>query len=273
MKFDSIVGNPPFNTDRSAGKGSTSTLWDVFVERSLHTIKDGGYILYVHPSNWRKPGHYLWPILSIYSIKYLKMFSLNASKNIFDAGTKVDFYCLQKLAATKDSKVIDANGIDCEVNLKKWPFLPNGGLDTIKDIISLNPAECCNILYDTTYHGIHTSDVETADFCNKVVHTIRQDGPRFRYSLIRNGHYGVKKIILNEGGKLYPINDATGQYAMSQGTFGIVIDDDAIRENIMKALQSKEFEEKVVESIKWGIYRIDYKFFRHLKKDFWKKFV
>lgn len=273
MQFDSIIGNPPFNNDRSAGKGSTSTLWDVFVEHALHNIKDGGYVLYVHPSNWRKPDHYLWHNMSAYAIEYLKLFSLDSSKDIFGAGTKVDFYCLRKLAASKDTKIIDTNGIEYEATLRKWPFLPNNNIEFIKDIISNTPTECCNILYDTTYHGIHTNETETVEFCNKVVHTIRQDGPRFRYSRVREGHYGVKKIILNEGGNLYPINDSKGEYAMSQGTFGIVVEDDEIRENMMKALQSKEFEEKVVDAIKWGIYRIDYKFFKHLKKDFWQKFI
>ena len=51
---DVIVGNPPFNISRELTCGKTQ--WQLFVKRILyHTLRDNGYLLFMHPPIWRKP--------------------------------------------------------------------------------------------------------------------------------------------------------------------------------------------------------------------------
>jgi SAM-dependent methyltransferase len=52
MKFDVIVGNPPYQD--SANKLKAVKLWPKFITRSLDLLNPGGYLLLVTPSTWLK---------------------------------------------------------------------------------------------------------------------------------------------------------------------------------------------------------------------------
>lgn len=273
MKFDLNVGNPPYNTDREAGKGSTSILWNRFVKHCLQYTNKDGHILYVHPSPWRKPDHEMWKILSELEMMHLNMLSLKKSKEVFGVGTKVDFYCLKNSRGKNITNVIDEDGIVHKLNLKTIPFLPGANIPFILNLITDDPEQSLNILYDTTYHGVHTEATKTKTHFNKVVHTINKKGPVFRYSDRNRGHYGVKKVIVNETGRSYPYNDYDGKYAMSQETFGIVIDTLEEAKLVTRAIASEKFYKNVTCSTKWSNFRLDYKMLKHFRKDFWKEFI
>jgi hypothetical protein len=57
LKFDVIVGNPPYNPkkkERSGGSGSGSKIWPLFVESAFELLKDDGYVLFITPTKWRE---------------------------------------------------------------------------------------------------------------------------------------------------------------------------------------------------------------------------
>ena len=58
MKFDVIVGNPPFNPDISKhvneGSGSGEKIWQKFIELAFSLVKNDGHLLFVTPHNWRQ---------------------------------------------------------------------------------------------------------------------------------------------------------------------------------------------------------------------------
>jgi hypothetical protein len=56
--FDISIGNPPYNNE----------LWCDFVEKSLKLLNNDGYLLYIHPPNWRKPEHKTGKIMLSYDI-------------------------------------------------------------------------------------------------------------------------------------------------------------------------------------------------------------
>jgi hypothetical protein len=57
MKFDVVVGNPPFQPaikKRGNGKGSANKIWQKFVEKVfVGLLNDDGHVLMVTPSKWR----------------------------------------------------------------------------------------------------------------------------------------------------------------------------------------------------------------------------
>ena len=67
IKFDFIIGNPPFNV---GGKIKTPCLknfnkkkdgkraWDSFVRKSVESLNDGGFLLFITPSIWMKKNNY-----------------------------------------------------------------------------------------------------------------------------------------------------------------------------------------------------------------------
>jgi Eco57I restriction-modification methylase len=64
-RFDIIMGNPPYNsggirssTGKKLTKGKkTETIWPKFVDISLNMLKEGGYLVFVHPLSWLKTSH------------------------------------------------------------------------------------------------------------------------------------------------------------------------------------------------------------------------
>jgi len=56
MKFDIIMGNPPYNPPKGeTGKSSGNSIWQNFVMKSFYMLSDNGYLVYVHPPGWKKP--------------------------------------------------------------------------------------------------------------------------------------------------------------------------------------------------------------------------
>ena len=58
-KYDIIVGNPPYqriNKKNGKSRGGKCQLYLEFLDKCLSMLNDDGYILFVHPRNWRKVG-------------------------------------------------------------------------------------------------------------------------------------------------------------------------------------------------------------------------
>jgi len=52
MKFDNVVGNPPFQDSNKTEKGG-STLWSMFAKKSINDlVEDDGYVAYITPNAW-----------------------------------------------------------------------------------------------------------------------------------------------------------------------------------------------------------------------------
>jgi len=47
MKFDVVIGNPPYQ-----GANASNKLWPKFVEKSLQIVKDGGVVYLITPTTW-----------------------------------------------------------------------------------------------------------------------------------------------------------------------------------------------------------------------------
>jgi hypothetical protein len=99
-RFDVIIGNPPYN-EGGAIKGG-GLIWKDFVFKSLEILNDNGYLLFIHPTGWRKPAGErvsagdVWSAFRKYSLRFLKM-----SDKPIPHFPRVDYYVLQKTPNTK----------------------------------------------------------------------------------------------------------------------------------------------------------------------------
>ena len=58
MKFDVVVGNPPFNRGKSGGGTRMgNTIWEKFIVKSWDILVDDGWLCQVHPIVWRTNRH------------------------------------------------------------------------------------------------------------------------------------------------------------------------------------------------------------------------
>lgn len=55
MKFDVVIGNPPFQNNLENGQKSKKTLWSLFIQKGFELTKENGYCSMVSPDGWWSP--------------------------------------------------------------------------------------------------------------------------------------------------------------------------------------------------------------------------
>lgn len=280
MKFDVIVGNPPYQTKSDASNTKTQPIWDKFVTKAFSLLKDGGYLCLVHPSGWRSNGDIYedGKILKSKQINYLEIHSESDGMKTFGATTRYDWYVAQNCESTKETTIKDQSGVITNMNITKSLFIPNSQLDLINSMIAEDNEEKVEILYSRSAYGSdkkNMSQEKKGEFKYPVVYSTPIDSPTIWYSSTnQNGHFGVSKLILNPCRPIGFVIDYEGKYGMSQFCVGIVGDNayidmvaDVIKNQKINGftefMESCHFTDKVFNKDVISLFR----------KDFWKHFV
>lgn len=66
--------------------------------------------------------------------------------------------------------------------------------------------------------------------------------------------------------------DKEGTFGITSSSYGIKITENNDFDIIKKALNTNKFK-LLIDSCMWSNYRIDWRLFTYLKKDFWKEFI
>lgn len=277
MKFDVVVGNPPYQ--QKVGDRKTEPLWNKFVLKSFNIVKEGGYVSLVHPSGWRSSKGKFKNIQELIlgeNLVYLSMNDFNEGSKVFGVGTNFDYYVVQKSDKYIQTIISDVDGNQTTVNVKGMEFIPNGMFEKFNDIIAKDGEEKVNVLYSRSQYGTdktNMSKIMTQNNIYPCVYTITQkDGVNLYYSDDRGDiHFDVPKVIWSNGLGTYPIIDEDGVYGLTQFSYGIV-DNVKNLENIKIAMESEEFI-KLMTYVKYTNNKYDYKIISTFKKDFWKQFI
>lgn len=276
MKFDVVIGNPPYQKSNSGtrlGSRGLTDLWPDFVRKNLELLKDHGHMAIIHPTAWRKPSdrYGFWKLLTKDNqLKRLVMSSGRKEQDWFGIGVRVDYYILEKTSKYTTTVVVDHENVEHTLDLAKFDWLPNYAIDEIAKLLGSG----CKVLYNTFYHTQkdHT-EYPDKKFKYPVVHTINQSGLGIRYfdRLQDNDttHFGVSKVLLNQNELQYPYNDHKGEYGMSQLTFGIAISNKKEGDEIVKFLNSDQGR-RLIAATKWNTYYTDYGMFQSFKKHWYK---
>ena len=276
-RFDLIVGNPPFQTNKSSkyqGSVGNRTLWDKFLDFIFHEqlLNSRGYLGFINPSNWRRPKHPLYSLLTIQNqLRFLHIYGKKDGLTKLHAQTRFDLYIVQEGSSNthKNTKIIDEKGETHFLDLKLWPFLPNFSYKNIQKII-VPKERGIHIMFDAgLYDARKLSKKKTKKFPHPIVHNITKRGLGLKYAQEKKKHFNVPKVLLNFNEKQYPINDFEGKYGMSQLTFGIPIKSKKQGDEIILAIESPNFQE-ILEATKWSSFQTDYRMFQYFDPYFYK---
>ena len=280
--FDAVIGNPPYQDKQiSKGKrGGGDLLWNKFVINSITILKTHGYLLFVHPPGWRKPESEKSKFKNLFELMthtnqllYLEIHDTKDGMKIFNAGTRYDWYLLEKSECYKITIVKGDDNVLCKLDMRAWHFLPNSNFDTIKNMLAVNDDKICEIIYSRNNYGSDkkwVKSTKTEEYKYVLIHSTPKSGIRYMYSSRNdNGHFNIPKVIFGEAGINNVIIDLNGDYGMTQGAMGIIINNISDGENIKKVLLSKEFN-KIICSCMWSNFRIDWRLFTYFKHDFYK---
>lgn len=274
-KFDVVMGNPPFNTQRIT-KGQTGTLWDKFILMGLQQLSPQGVLAFITPQLWRKPEHKLYfPMTRDNHLHYLRIMGERETTQAFHVGSRVDLYIIAHAqSTTPTSTIIDETGVLTVIDVHEFPFLPNYMIDTIRKIL-IEPADGIKVMHDRTMYGHDKRNVSrTKDdtFKLPVMNSMTQKGNVPLYANADKGHFGVPKVILSVGRNQYPYNDFEGVYGLSDSVFGIPIQSKEEGDAIVDAINSDQFKE-IIKATKWGTYQTEHRMFKYFRPDFWKQFL
>lgn len=282
-KFDIIMGNPPFNMPKigtQTGSRAKNSLWDKFVIHCLDKLILNGYLIFIHPAQWRGLGpdyHKIWDILSNKQLLYLRIYGEKDGKDIFKIGSRFDVYILQNSDNTEPTQVIDELGEPHYLKLNEWPFLPNYDYNVISKILTSEEKGIDVIQSYSNYFAygknLKMNKVKSKEHKYPIVHSITQKGVSCWYSNDNTkGHFGVPKVLLsfNRHQYSYPEqNDYDGKYGMSQICFGLPIFSRQEGDDILKAVDTDVFK-TIIKFTKWGAFQTDYRMFKYFRPDWYK---
>ena len=282
--FDIIIGNPPFNKERTqddkrAGGHGNKKIWDKFIFKSLELLNTKGYLAFITPADWRAPPtnkkDIIYDLMTKENyLKYLHVYSKKDGQQFFNVSQRFDLYIIQK-NTEGDSYIIDELNNSHTLNVRNWPFLPNYEFINISKLLT-DESKGIKVLYDTIYHTQkkNMSSNKTKIFKYPVIHSINNDGIVFWYSNENIGHFDVSKVILNFNEKQYnwpEQNDYEGKYGMGLLSFGIPIESKKQGTEILNAIDTDKFK-KIIKATKWSAFQTDYRMFKYFKPDFYKYF-
>src|ERR1035437_2452269 len=150
MKFDVIVGNPPYQTKSEESDTKTQPIWDKFVKKSLEILADNRYLCFIHPSGWRSNGNIFKDAkeLKKRQIEYLEIHGEDDGNKVFGAPTRYDSYVMKNCLPSLPTTIKDQNGNVAKENLADKSFIPNAQTDKVYSMLAKDGEEKCNLISD-----------------------------------------------------------------------------------------------------------------------------
>jgi hypothetical protein len=138
MKFDVIVGNPPYQS-----MDSSLNLWPLFLEKGIDLLHDKGHIALVTPATWMRPSNDIKRTIGEGGSKQVfkdfmqtyntKVVDTGYAKRFFDVGSTITWYVIQKDLPGGHTQITDVSGNKTTVNLRDFKLFPlNAQVDTIQ---------------------------------------------------------------------------------------------------------------------------------------------
>ena len=280
VKFDIIIGNPPYQLKKS-GQKKSQAIWPNFVENSIGCLKENGYLVFVHPSGWRNiDGDFkkIFNLIQERDLQHLTMRTFDdGAKTFGGSGTNFDYYCVKNTLTKKNkTKINDIDRNEIVLDLNNYDFIPSGKFDIFDKLIK--GREKVSILYSSNNYETRpekskypTSKDKKEKFIHKVINSItKKDGPKYIYTTTKNEMF-VPKVIWSNGNGTYPIVDKKGEYGLTQFSYGI----QDIPENLVFIKNAMD-DPVFIDLMKYVAYTqniYNYKIIGAFKKDFWKEFT
>lgn len=278
MKFDVVVGNPPYQEVTGAAKAKS--IWSKFVEKSFKVCKEGGYVSLIHPSGWRNvDGNFkeVQKLLLSKNIKYLEIHNEKDGLKTFGAETRYDWYIIKNIENSGETEIKGQGGDIININLVGKEFIPSNNIEKIYFLVGVDDEEKVEIISDSSYHTQRDfmSKIEDEVYKYPCVYTVKKgDGPTFRHSSVNTkGHFGSPKLIWSNGRitSVGSIIDENGSYGLTEFSYAIV-DEPKNLPLIKKVFDSKIFRD-LMEDCAVANMSINRKIIGTFKKEFWKYFL
>ena len=254
-KFDVVFGNPPYQPPSVNGKANGGkSLWPTFVKKSMKLLKVNGFLVFIHPALWRKPGNELHDLMFGKQFHHLSIHTKQEADKVFRATTRYDWYVLQNSEPTiptticYDDDTLSSLMITCSL-----PFIVNHGGDILSKM-----REKLSLGYLNAIRS-HEGDAR-----REFVSPLRKEKfvfPSMKSSTKTKGivlcwcskalsHQYIQKVIFSDGEDIQPFYDS-GKLGTAEHGIYIEVSSEGEGRKIQRFLKSK-LVSYIVAATKWS---------------------
>lgn len=260
MKFDVIIGNPPFQESKEDGKRKSlsTNLWSKFIDKSVNELlKDGGHLAMITPASWAGPTknligrrRILKDILGKNKTYYI---NLNKKLNSYfkDVGSTFSYFVLEKSAYDHNTLVELDNNETININLNDYDSLPRVNHPLAYSISRKysNKVKGNVIKGQLQSSFIKYQEEETSEFKFPAYHTPAQGG-RIWFTNTKHPNFHDDKVIISLSGKYEPYLDK-GSIGFTDMCLAYIVKKDETVESAYSVINSKLFH-FVMACNKWS---------------------
>lgn len=198
MKFDVVIGNPPYQDSSTTVKGSRGNLWQRIVNQSLTLVKQDGYVAMVTPDSWIQFRGQLGKTFK--KLQFTHMWTNNFVGRFFNVGVSVSAWILQNRQVNESTIIVDEHTeIDFQ-SVKQVANTSSAGTSILEKVlvdssmgIQFETDNNNNVSWKNNPDMAHLyGESRTPDRLYRVCHTARIDC----YASNRPTDYDSKKVIL-----------------------------------------------------------------------------
>jgi hypothetical protein len=129
MKFDVVIGNPPYQKEAEHGKKVNDNLWAPLTFKAWSLVKDYGYLAFITPDNWRTPTNdfrtegksILKEIIKPYRTVAINM---NEAERHFSVGSTISYFVVNKVKDNSNITNVTSVWGQSTIDLNKLPTIP-----------------------------------------------------------------------------------------------------------------------------------------------------
>ena len=234
MKFDIIIGNPPYNfngckkvpTNNKLEKiEDGQTPWIDFVKKSIRLLRPNGFLDFIIPSIWMKPDKAkMYQFILNFKLHNLKAFSNTETNKIFSysAQTPTCYFLLEKCASQGIIPIYDNltyNYINYNhLPSKPLPVLGVSIINKMQDYIK-KVGHICVVKTNLPSKHVKFKDEFSEQFPHKFIHTciLNKSEPKLviKYGNQQDKYHNKPKLILAHKMYGFPYLDYSGIYGIS----------------------------------------------------------
>ena len=251
MKFDIILGNPPYQRNREE-RNIGAPLWPDFIEHSLNLVADDGVIKLVIPATWlnRAPGSKAWKLISSNNLVYCDPDVKWAFPGVGGNGGTFSIIHLQKGEYCGKTSIRG----EFDVDIINDTLPTNNSMITTENIDYIN--NHISSIMDLDVHvGSVKPSINSESYSDTESNTHRYNvyysGASHRRSIWCDqpiGHCGHLKLIVPNSGNFYDNMEITTKGAGRQTTYvlGTQVELETIRDRMLSP-DSKRLNEMMSE--------------------------
>jgi hypothetical protein len=260
MKFDVVVGNPPFQESKEDGsrKSMSTNLWTKFIDMSVNDLlADDGHLVMITPASWAGPTKNLAGdrrvLKDIFAKNNTYYINLTKALNNYFAGvgSTFSYFALSK-GAYNGTTLIQLDDSTINVDLTKVDSLPRVNNQLA---YSINDKYMSKINGEVIKGQLQSASIiqyqETKDttFSWPAYHTPAKGG-RIWYTNNKHPDFDSNKIIISLSGVYQPLKDQ-GTQGFTDMCLAYIIKPSETLDSAYSVINSKMFH-FVMECNKWS---------------------